>query len=300
MLSSFLPTVELVYVTNFGDETRVAMSASDGDTYSATIPASAASPGDMVRWYVSASDSRGRSTRDPPAATSADQQYYGTVVLDTSDVSSLPVVDLHCKNEKAPYVVDKNAGPGCSLLLNGTFYDNVIVRRRGVSSLNWPKPKFKVDAGQQGKIFKIKAGVPPVKEFNMNSEWAEPGENTFMRETLAWEAFRAMGVDALAYYQTQVRMNGAYYGKFSLGEDWGKDPLRTAGYSVDPKPGPLFKSEVSGVFWFGCEEGAAVPAGFVLNLSRALHVLFPSLRAANTPTCGGTLPPTRCCTTTRT
>jgi spore coat protein CotH len=79
------------------------------------------------------------------------------------------------------------------------------------------------------------------------AEWAEPGENSFMRESLAWKAFQDMGVDSLDYYQTQVRFNGKYFGKFSLGEDWDEDPLEEAGYAVTPVPGPLMKS-ISGEF----------------------------------------------------
>jgi len=81
----------------------------------------------------------------------------------------------------------------------------------------------------------------------MHAEWAEPGENSFMRESLAWKAFQDMGVDSLDYYQTQVRFNGKYFGKFSLGEDWDEDPLEEAGYAVTPVPGPLMKS-ISGEF----------------------------------------------------
>lgn len=125
-------------------------------------------------------------------------------------------------------------------MLHGKFYDNVIVRRRGMSSIAWPKPKFKVDAGYQGKIFELDPSSDrAVKEFAMNSEWFEPGENTFMRETLAWKALAEMGVPSLDYYQTQARLNGAYFGKFSLGEDWDTETLKEAGYSA---VGPLMKS----------------------------------------------------------
>ena len=36
-------------------------------------------------------------------------------------------------------------------MLNGSFYDNVGIRRRGITSLNWPKPKIKVDS-KQGSV----------------------------------------------------------------------------------------------------------------------------------------------------
>jgi len=84
-----------VYVIGYGPETTVPMTASsDGKTYSFTIPAAVATPGALVRWYVRAADSNGKETRDPKYKDPLMRQYYGTIVLDTSDPSSLPVVDL--------------------------------------------------------------------------------------------------------------------------------------------------------------------------------------------------------------
>lgn len=34
---------------------------------------------------------------------------------------------------------------GSSVYFLGRFYDNVFVRRKGVTSLNWPKPKLKFE-----------------------------------------------------------------------------------------------------------------------------------------------------------
>lgn len=68
--------------------------ASDGPDYSATIPKSAAVPGALVRWFVRATDSVGQATRDPPFATPEERQYWGTIVADTSDSASLPVLEL--------------------------------------------------------------------------------------------------------------------------------------------------------------------------------------------------------------
>lgn len=66
--------------------------SADGTTYAATIPGAPA--GSLVRWYVKAADSQGQSTRDPLFASPDDQQYYGTIVADPSDASSLPVLEL--------------------------------------------------------------------------------------------------------------------------------------------------------------------------------------------------------------
>lgn len=235
--------VSMTYQVNRGDATSVQMQPSGDGVYTATIPAQKA--GSMIQWHFTISDGAGNSVRIPPFQNTTEREFYGTFVEDPSLSTNLPVIYINCKDEKAPFTEGKDATPGCSIMINGKFYDNVVIRRRGMSSLAWPKPKFKVDAGDQGKIFELYEGDDrKVKEFNMNSEWFEPGENSFMRETAAWKALKEMGVDALDYYQTQVRLNGEYFGKFSLGEDWDVDPLEESGYAVT---GPLMKS-ISGEF----------------------------------------------------
>ena len=202
----------------------------------------------MVRWAVTAQSSS-VSYRDPPYSSSSQRKYYGTVVQDPSFLpyNNLPVVDVYCPDEKAPW--GGNTTTPCSLLFNAReFYDNVALGRKGQSSLNWPKPKFRIDSGSQGKIFDVvpsaDGGGPRVRKINFNSEWFEPGENTFMRETLAWETLRQMGVDHLTSYQTVVKLNGKYFGKFALGVDWTQDALKMNGYSTSSaSPSPLFKSE---------------------------------------------------------
>ena len=240
--------VTLTYLVNGVEQETIPMTASGDGKYTAIIPEQ--SPGAMIQWYFTVTDASGTTTRFPRFETPSSREYYGTFVDNPSLATNLPVINLYCKDKDAPFSEGKDAKPGCSVMVNGHFYDNIIVRRRGVSSIAWPKPKFKVDAGDQGKIFQIyEDDDRTVKEFNMNSEWAEPGENSFMRETLAWKALKEMGVDTLDYYQTQVRLNGEYFGKFSLGEDWDEDPLDDAGYAT---PGPLMKSisgEYSNLRW---------------------------------------------------
>ena len=41
----------------------------------------------------------------------------------------------------------------------------------------------------------------------------------------------------------QVRLNGKYYGRFTLSELWNEDSLAYNGYTVKPSPGVFFKSE---------------------------------------------------------
>lgn len=50
--------------------------------------------GALVRWFVRATDATGQVTRDPPFRKDSDRQYWGTVVADPGDQSSLPVLEL--------------------------------------------------------------------------------------------------------------------------------------------------------------------------------------------------------------
>jgi hypothetical protein len=52
-----------------------------------------------------------------------------------------------------------------------------------------------------------------------------------------------MGVDYTPSYQTSVRLNGQYFGKYSTTVSWNSDVLKLNGYATKPKS-PNFKSEV--------------------------------------------------------
>ena len=61
--------------------------AGDG-TYSARIPASASSPGEMVRWSVFALDANFNGTREPQFLDPlGDPEFFGTVIVDPSIVT---------------------------------------------------------------------------------------------------------------------------------------------------------------------------------------------------------------------
>ncbi|KDD72336.1 hypothetical protein H632_c3499p0, partial [Helicosporidium sp. ATCC 50920] len=185
------------------------------------------------------------------------REWWGTIVADPGDESLLPVYDLYCPDPQAifstgPRTNNKGAKggrgevQGCSMLFNGTFYDNLAVWRKGSTSLGWPKPKFRVSSNGQGKVLRTSRTAPyPVKGFSMSGNWAEPGgENTFFREPLVWEVFREMGVPSLISYQTHVRLNGNYEGRFIYVENWSEEALRRAGLPEFPdRRGQLWKAE---------------------------------------------------------
>ena len=244
-------SVDLLYTVNYDADVTEPMTSNGDGTYSFTIPQSVAAPGTLLRWAVVAQSASGEEVRDPPT-NSTGALRYGTIVADTSDETTLPVFELFCNDTNAPW----STGPetnneaqtggkgwvaGCSLWANGSYYDNVRLRRKGSTSLSWPKPKMRVNSNGQGKLFATSPGYR-VKSFSLSSNWAEPGENTFMREPLVWETFSQMGVDHLVSYQAHVRFNGAYFGRFIYVEDWTEESLARNGYDV-ANLGALFKSE---------------------------------------------------------
>src|SRR5208337_2313926 len=93
-----LSQVTLHYRVMFNQE--VSLSMNDSGAYSqawpgdgvwtATLPGGIASPGQMIRYYVTATDAAGQVSRWPlHPEPSGWQQYLGTMVADTSVASEL-------------------------------------------------------------------------------------------------------------------------------------------------------------------------------------------------------------------
>ncbi|KIZ03262.1 hypothetical protein MNEG_4702 [Monoraphidium neglectum] len=134
----------------------------------------------MVRWAVVATAPGGLSTREPdPQAKEGD--YKGTVIPGPLPVNSLPVLYWFAED---PVAAQSVAGARSSLALNGSFYDDVEGQRRGVTSLNYPKPKMKFKANS-GKQFDLFPNAPRMGQLKLNSLYFELGELSFMKEYVA-------------------------------------------------------------------------------------------------------------------
>ncbi|MEX2188820.1 MAG: choice-of-anchor X domain-containing protein, partial [Pirellulales bacterium] len=131
---SAMETVTLHYRVMFDLEVAIPMAddglgsdaiAGDG-IFSAAIPASAASAGELLRWYITADDSLDRQSRWPlfPDPDNSDE-YLGTVVADASAASNLPVLQWFVQDTAA---ADTDAGTRATLFADGELYDNVFVR----------------------------------------------------------------------------------------------------------------------------------------------------------------------------
>lgn len=212
---------EDVYAAEMFDDHTHGDAVSGDGIYTAIIPSGIATAGQMVRWYVSASDTTGRSGRWPllvpivPENQDGGPQYEGTVIADPSFSSALPVFQTFFASQTdMANANDWTNRPAvrCSVFYLGRFYDNVYVRCRGGYTTNGNKFKF-----NSGYDFVYAEDEPAVTQLNLNQGgWDE----TLMRPTVAFETAQQAGVPASNVFPVRVQRNGSYYMVMSLLEQF--------------------------------------------------------------------------------
>ncbi len=236
--------VQLVYRVMFGDEVTVAMHddglAGDllaGDsTFTAMIPGGIAQPGEMVRWYVTATDVGSESNRLPAFEVNSGRnqspEYFGTMIVDPSVESDIPILHWWVKDDRR---AGTRTGTRASLYFNGEFYDNVFVRQRGGSTANNPvgKTNFKFDF--KGAQFRFDPQFSRVEEFNLNSTATD---KAYLRQSLSFDAYAKTGAPASISFPMHVRRNNQFYGVFVFIEEPDEQMLERNG--LDPN-GALYK-----------------------------------------------------------
>jgi len=172
--------------------------AGDG-VYSAVIPSQYYQGGDMVRWFVLATDEQGRSTRDPLFPAPEDSpEYYGTVVKDPALSSDLPVLYWFAEE---PARANTRTGTRASVFFDGEFYDNVFVRRRGGYTAS-DSQKFVFNKGFR---FRFSNEHERVQEFNLNERGSDP---SYLRQSLAFETIRNAGCPSSLSFLMLSVLNG--------------------------------------------------------------------------------------------
>ena len=194
-LAAAVAQVELHYRVDYGIESTQFMtddgSGADevaGDSvYTAVIPASVAGPRDMLRWYVTASDTTGASSREPAfldfTGNGQSPEYYGTVIADSID-SKLPVFQWFTESVSASHT---RSGTRASAFYDGRFYDNVFVRRRGGATNSSQSQKF--DFNRDHGLF-VSESLGTVGEININGNGSDP---SYLRQPMGFNAHTAGG-----------------------------------------------------------------------------------------------------------
>ena len=213
--------------------------ANDG-IYSALIRPGLAKPGQMIRYYITASDSTLLQKSRSPAYKNPENspKYYGTIVSpDDLDSSKLPIFHWFVENEKAadrPINSNQRHGSRASIFYNEHFYDNVFNRVRGASAPSFSKKPYKFDFNPGNKFFFL-PNTPPVEEINLNTNYQDKAK---VREPLAYETYRKAGVPAPDSFQVRVQRNGRFFSIANLTEQIDEEFLSRR--SLDPN-GALYK-----------------------------------------------------------
>lgn len=232
--TGFTPTATLPMLDD-----GIAPDAIAGDgIYTAVIPAASSTPGDMVRWKVTAADDAGTATNEPAfRSPTGSPAYLGTVISDPASASALPMLHWFVQNTAA---AETASGTRASLSYNGEFYDNVFVRIRGDTARSWPKKAYKFDFND-GHHFRFDPALPRVGEININTTYTD---KSYSRTVLAYGTFRDSGSPYPVAFPVRVERNSAFYSVALFVEQPDRDYLRRNGLDSD---GALYKAKANSI-----------------------------------------------------
>ena len=236
-----IASVKMFYRVDYNAEVMVTMvdngtggdaTAGDG-IYSATIPASASTEADMVRWRVEAEDTGSLVSRMPlvldTTGNSQSPEYYGTVVAQPSADQGLPIMYWYTQNVSNSR---NRTGARASVFYQGKFYDNIYVRQRGGFTNNGSQ-KFDFNKGHP--LF-VNADMSSVGEVNMN---AQGNDSSFVRQPMGFQFHHASGNPGCIAFPVNMRLNGSFDRVGILIEQVDEDFLKRYGYDEDD--GELYK-----------------------------------------------------------
>ncbi|MHC4533844.1 MAG: CotH kinase family protein [Planctomycetota bacterium] len=240
--SSFDPidNVRLYYRAMFNREVSVLLlddgtggdRESDDGLYTVRIPAWRFKAGEMVRWFITATDTAGRRSRFPTYIDELNSpQYCGTIVEDPNLINPLPV--LHWFIRK-PNAANSDAGTRCALFYDGEFYDNVWINIHGQSSRSFPKKSYDIDF-HPGYNFKWAPGQPRADDINLMTTYPDKAQ---MRNILAYEIYRDADCPYHWVFPVRVQQNGAFWGTAHVMENGDEDWLIRMGLNTE---GALYK-----------------------------------------------------------
>jgi len=200
--------------------------------YEARIPAGDFEPGQMVRWYITATDTEGRTSRWPPHVDAANSpEYAGTIVKNPNLDTLLPVLHWFVEH---PSAAATNSGTRCSLFYDGIFYDNILFRIHGQSSRGFPKKSYNVDF-HPGYNFKWAEGEPRADDLNLMTTYPDKAQ---MRNILAYRTYRDADCAYHWVFPARVQQNGQFWGTAHVMENGDEDWLVRMGINAQ---GALYK-----------------------------------------------------------
>ena len=232
--------VKLYYRVMFNSESNVVMLddglhadgvAGDG-IYGAIIPSTASVPGELLRYYLTATDTSNTLSRLPVLGDANNSSlYFGTVVKNPVLTNALPVLHWF-----TPSPINTTAFVKVSLYWRGELYDNVKMNTHGQSSGGFRNHSFNVDFNPDHH-FKPDATLPRVDDINLLSSYADKAH---MRVMLSYGIHADAGPNSPSHFAVPVRMqsNGVFHSIMHIVENGDDNYLKRLGR--DPN-GALYK-----------------------------------------------------------
>lgn len=236
-------SVTLRYRILFGAEAGIPMwddgahedgAAGDG-VWAATLPADLASPGQLIRYRIVATDTQGATSRWPlfPSSTTS-PEYLGTMVQPTNLLTQLPVFHLFvAPNQLAG--IDTESGGRIALFHDGELYDNAYMELRGNTSAGLNKKSHRLEFNR-GHELRHPGPGGKVRKSALLAEYLDPA---YVRQNLCFWFLESIGVPSPFHYPVRVHLNGQFYQLAFHNDVIGQEQVERMGY--DPK-GALYKA----------------------------------------------------------
>jgi len=207
--------------------------AGDG-IYGATF-SPGASAGQMIRWFVTAQDANGRTSRWPLFEDPLDsEEYLGTVVYDPGLTSSIPIIQLFVSSTEQPKI-DTESGGRVSVFYDGEFYDNVYMELRGNTTAGYVKKSHHLEFNR-GHKFRHLPGYPRVRQTSFIAEYIDPA---YLRQYMSFWLMDKMGVPSPYDYPVRLQLNGSFYQLAFHNDTLGAEQVKRLGFD---ERGALYKA----------------------------------------------------------
>ena len=236
-------SVTLRYRIMFGDEISVPMfddgahgdgAAGDG-WYGASIPANLSTNGQMIRYFVSATDVNSNASRWPLFTSPTNtEEYLGTIVNPTNLTSKLPIFHLFVAPGQLAGI-DTETGGRVAFFYDGEFYDNVYMEVRGNTSARFAKKAHRLEFNHGHELRHAGPGGRTRKS-SLLAEYLDPA---YLRQHLCFWFLNQIGVPAPYDYPVRVQMNAQFFELAFHSDVIGQEQVERMGY--DPR-GALYKA----------------------------------------------------------
>jgi hypothetical protein len=213
--------VTLRYRIMFGETNSAVMlddglhgdgAAGDG-VYGATISSALSTNGQMIRYFVRATDDKGTTSRWPLFTSAAETaEYLGTIVDPTNVTSQLPIFHLFSTALQAgpptsQTGADSESGGRVAIFYDGEFYDNVYMELRGNTSAGQQKKSHRLEFNREHP-FRHLPEFPRVRKTSLMAEFLDP---VYIRQHLCFWLLQEMGVPSPFFYPVRAQLNGSFY-----------------------------------------------------------------------------------------